>query len=398
MTTNLRVLMIVFNSVYRGTYWRAFHLGRHLVKKGHKVTLLTMSSRSCWKLQSYYRDGVNIVETPDLLWGPLRSGWDLWDTFRRVFYLRNRTYDLVHVFESRPTVIFPAIYMQKKGIPLIMDWSDWLGRGGSVEERPNPLIRSILRPVETFFEEWYRPQADGTVVICSTLYDKAVKLGVNPQNILCLQDGSDIENIVPLDKEASRRLLGLPMNAPIIGYIGAIFKKDAELMAKAFERIYEKLPSSRLLLIGYVNAVVEKMVSDQEAVIRTGFIDYGQINAYTAACDICWLPYTDSGANRGRWPLKLNDYMAAGRPTVATAVGDVTNVMKKHAIGALTEPDANDIADKSLGLLMDPEKCAQLGANAREAAENSFAWHFRAAELESFYEQTIDSFLSKYKR
>ena len=35
--------------------------------------------------------------------------------------------------------------------------------------------------------------------------------------------------------------------------------------------------------------------------------------------------------------MKLNDYMSAGRPTVATAVGDVTQTMEEYEIGLLSQ-------------------------------------------------------------
>ncbi|HET7091218.1 MAG TPA: glycosyltransferase family 4 protein [Anaerolineae bacterium] len=390
MNGALRILMLVFNATGRGTYWRAFHLGRSLARRGHEVTVVTMAPSSRLRLRTYRKQGVTVIEAPDLLWGSLRSGWDPWAALRRILWMRNHTFDLVHAFEARPTVLLPALYMQRRGIPLVMDWCDWFGRGGSVEERPNRLIRTVLRPIETFFEERFRTRANGTIVICTTLYQKAIELGVAPQTILFLRDGADTDGIQPLDRDASRHALNLPRDVQMIGYVGAIYHRDAELMAQAFDRIHAALPSTRLLLIGYVNAPIEQMVVRPEAVIRTGTLDYTRINAYLAACDVCWLPYCDSGANRGRWPMKFNDYMAAGRPTLATAVGDVIEVMQEYEIGVLTQDAADDLAGNILALLADPERCARLGRNARQVAEQVFAWHWRVPELEAFYASILN--------
>jgi glycosyltransferase involved in cell wall biosynthesis len=385
MNDSLRILMLVLNATGRGTYWRAFHLGHGLVQRGHQVTLVTMSPSRHWPLHTYLDQGMTIVEAPDLLWGSLRSGWDLWASIRRIAWLRHHTFDLVHAFEARPTVLLPALYMQRRDVPLVMDWCDWFGQGGSVEERPNPLMRILLRPIETFFEERFRTRANGTTVICATLYQKAVELGVAPQTILHLRDGADTEGLQPHDRDAARGALGWPREVELIGYVGAIFRRDAELMARAFDRIRLARPAARLLLIGYVNAPIEQMVATPEAVIRTGTVDYADLNTYLAACDVCWLPLRDSGANRGRWPLKLNDYMAVGRPTIATAVGDVADVMRQYEVGILTPDTADDLASGVLALLADPERCARLSGNARRVAEQDFAWQWRAAKLEIFY-------------
>ena len=384
------ILMLVFNQVGKGTYWRAFHLGRHLARLGHQVTLLATARQARAGVTTRCEQGVTIVEMPDLLPGALRSGWDAWASLRRCAWLHSRQFDLIHAFECRPTVLLPALYARRRsGAPLIFDWCAWFGRGGSVEERRNPLIRTVLRPVETFFEERFRARADAATVICTTLHQKALALGVPSDSILPLRDGADVEGIVPRDRAASRAALGLPLGAPIVGYVGAIFPRDAKLMAQAFDRIRQACPQARLLLIGYVNIPVEELVASPAAVIRSGQLSYSQLNDYLGACDLCWLPYRDSGANRGRWPLKLNDYMAAGRPTVASAVGDVATVLGTYDIGALALDTPADLADKVSELLSDPARRERQGRTARLVAERDFDWRLRAAELDTFYERVL---------
>jgi glycosyltransferase involved in cell wall biosynthesis len=374
----------------KGIYWRAHHFSRHLARRGYQVTVMAVSPQNRFRFHVRQDKGVTIVETPDLLWGPLRSGWDMWNWLRRIVWLRNYDFDLVHAFDARPVSLLPALYLQsRRRMPLVMDWGDWFGRGGSVEERPNPVIRTVLRPVETFFEERFRTRADGTTVICSTLRDKAIALGVPPETIALLRDGADVEGLKPLDREACRHQLGLPVDAPILGYVGAIYHRDAQLMARAFDLVQDAVPSARLLLIGYFNRPVEDMVKKREAVIRTGFVSYGDMNLYLSACDVGLLPYLNSGANRGRWPMKLADYMCVGRPTVATAVGDVKRVMQKYAIGLLAQDTPEDFSLRVQELLAAPERCTHLGHNARQVAEDVFDWRLITSELETLYAKVL---------
>ncbi len=383
--------MLLYNQVGRGTYWRALNFSRSLVRRGHRVTLLAMSNDQRLRFRVRHEDGVQIVESPDLLWGPLRSGWDPWDVLARIGWLKSQEYDLVHAFESRPVSILPAIYLQRRrGAKLVLDWCDWFGRGGSVEERPNPLVRAALRPVETFFEETFRPCADGTTVINTVLRQKAIELGVPPHTILLLRNGSDVENLRPQPQTEARRLVGLPVEVFLIGYIGAVFHRDAELMARAFDLIHAAEPGARLLLVGYCNVAVERLVSSPEAVYRTGHVRYDEIGRYLAACDLCWLPLCDSGANRGRWPLKLNDYMAVGRSVVATAVGDVIPFLERCPIGLLARDEPQDLADKVLALLGDPQRREAMGRHARHLAETMFTWDHLTDQLERFYREVLD--------
>jgi glycosyltransferase involved in cell wall biosynthesis len=186
-----------------------------------------------------------------------------------------------------------------------------------------------------------------------------------------------------------RQALGLSLHIRLIGYVGNIYTRDAVLMAVAFNQVYQKEPRARLLLVGYFNRNLEAWLDHPEAIIRTGSLSSEQIHQYLSACDLCWLPLCDTGANRGRWPLKLNDYMAAGRPVVATQVGDLPEVISRHLFGILARPEPEDFASQTLALLADPHQCEVLGQAARRAAEEAFTWEYLTEELEAFYQHVL---------
>jgi glycosyltransferase involved in cell wall biosynthesis len=385
--------MLLFGLAGKGTYWRALHLARSLARRGHVLTVVATSrgNRLRFDIRSDVQAGVTLVETPDLLWDSLRSGWDPWDVVSRIGWARKQEFDLVHAFESRPTSILPALYLQRRqGVRLILDWCDWFGRGGSVEERPNRLVRALLRPIETFFEDAFRTQADGATVINSVLRRRAIELGVNPETVLHLPNGCNVGELRPIPQAEARRALGWPEDILLIGYIGAIFERDAVLMAQAFDRIHRAESKARSLLAGYCNVAVEELVSVPSAVMRTGRIDYKEINYMLAACDVCWLPLRDSGANRGRYPLKINDYMAVGRPVVATAVGDVAELVRRGGFGLLASDQPDALACQVLTLLRDPARREIMGRRARQLAETEFAWDRIGVRLERFYNQVLE--------
>lgn len=385
--------MILFNPVGKGTYWRALYLARGLAQRGNTVTVLATSPnrRFRFEIQPDAQPGVTLVASPDLLWGSLRFGWDLWNIVARVIWSSKQQFDLVHAFESRPVVIFPAIYWQRfRHTKLIMDWCDWFGRGGSVEERPNRLIRNLLRPFETFFEEHFRTIADGTTTINTTLRHRAITLGVNPETIKQLPNGSNIDELQPLSQREARQRLNWPQDIYIIGHIGAIFHKDAQLMAQSFNMIHQIEPNTKLLLAGYCNVNVEFLVNDPSAIIRTGTIHYDKVNIYLAACDICWLPLCDSGANQGRFPLKINDYMAVGKPVIVTDVGDAANLVRLKKFGLVSAAHPKPLAEQTLNLLHDPAQRATMGMLARQVAESDFSWRQISGQLERFYQLTIE--------
>jgi glycosyltransferase involved in cell wall biosynthesis len=389
----MNILMLLLNQYQQGTFWRAYALGKELVQKNHSVTLVITSPKNRFKIDVITENHLTIVQMPDLFPGSLRSGWDPWNITNRIWWLKDKKFDLVHAFESRPSVIFPTLTMKKKGIPLIMDWSDWFGKGGSVEERANPLIRGGLRPIETFFEEHYRIRADGTTVICSALAERAVKLGIDQKTILYLPNGSDTQRIKQLDIHEAKNKLGIAPASFNIGYVGSIFPKDAVLMAQAFDRLAMLIKEARLYVLGYCPIDIRSLSHFPNQIVQTGFLSDELLNQHLGACDVFWLPLCNSQANRGRSPHKLMDYMAAGRPIVATDVGDVRRIMGDE-IGLISEDDPECLAQNTRQLFDDPLLRIKMGQTARLLAMKDLSWKTLAASLEEFYVSTRMQYLS----
>lgn len=388
MTEQLRILYVSLNQPWRGggTFYRAIGFARHLVCRGHEVTLLTTSIDQKWQVKEEIIDGVLLVTAPAILTGKLRSGWDPYEILRRVSWLRGRRYDLVHAFESRPVVIHPALYARRQNdAALIMDWCDWFGRGGQIEERSR-WIKLVLNQVETFYEEGFRHLANGTTVINSPLEKRALDLGVEPETIHWLPNGAETEKIKVIDRSDARQALNLDSEAVYIGYLGQAFPNDAQLLASAFSELRSQHHDSNLILVGNHRTDIASYLRDRNWVTDVGYVSDEQLNLYLAACDLLWLPLRDTLGNRGRWPLKINDYMSSGRAVVSTGVGDLVTLFQgDHPIGRLARDNPADFARQTLALLQDDHSRAVYEQNARFLAETVFNWKSVTEKLEAFY-------------
>ena len=70
----MRIIMLVHNTIARGTFNRAHSLGRHLVARGHEVTLLAGASLRA-KRQRRNLNGVEVIEAFDPLSSRAREWW-----------------------------------------------------------------------------------------------------------------------------------------------------------------------------------------------------------------------------------------------------------------------------------------------------------------------------------
>jgi glycosyltransferase involved in cell wall biosynthesis len=387
----MRFLFLNHNVAHRGaTFFRAYAVGQQLTLLGHEVTLVSTSASSRFALQSKVSAGVTVVESPAIFPGRARSGWDPLDVVRRVLWCRSprlSSIDVIHAFDSRPTVIIPALALRRRsGARLVIDWADWWGRGGTIEERPtSALVRSLVRGPETYFEESFRTRADATTVISRALRERALALGVPSETISILPSGSDIESIRPLDRAEARRESGLSEQGPIVGYLGAVLRRDHALLASTITELVRRRDDLRFLLIGNPGIPLP----EHPRIIRTGFVPRDRLPYVLGACDVFLLPLVDSIANRGRWPSKINDYLAAGRPVVASAVGDIADLFARARIGALAGSETAALVTACLGLVDDPGRAAEIGRNARTLAETELSWGYISAGFLAAYEGAL---------
>jgi glycosyltransferase involved in cell wall biosynthesis len=387
----LRILYLNHNPAGVGTWQRASHFGRALARRGHEVTLVTTDPRRRFGFDVRTEGPYTEIRAPDLLVGPARTGWDPSNALRRVLRLNGHRADLVHAFDARPVVIAPALHVARRtGAALFMDWADWWGRGGRIEERSGWWVRTFFGPVETWFEESFRTRAHGTTTISRSLAERASGLGVDPARIWTLPNGCDADGVRPLDRDAARRALGVPLDTPLVLHAGVLTPGDMAQLTTAFATLAEELPAARLVLVGNHTAPVPADALASGRVEAVGFVSAEALQLWLAASDVCVIPLTDTPNNRGRWPGRLNDYLAAGRPTVMSGVGDAADLLGAEGAGWTCGADPESLARSLLAALRDDDGRRIAGERARALATGPLAWSALAARLEAAYNAVLD--------
>jgi glycosyltransferase involved in cell wall biosynthesis len=383
----MRILYLNHNVVGRGTWVRAAGLARELVGHGHHVTVLTTSLGTRMRSREYEWHGVHVIEAPDLLAGPARTGWDAWNTSWRVQRLARERFDLVHGFDCRPVVIVPALAQRRRtGAPLFLDWADWWGRGGTIMERSSWPVRTFFGPVETWLEESFREGATANTTINDALRARCAGLGVSDDRILTLPNGCVAQPRI--SRDAARRQLALGQG-PLILHVGVMQKGDAAFLFDAFRRVLRALPDARLALVGSYAGGVPADV--ERHVIRTGFVDDTTLRAWLAAADTGVIPLRDTVASRGRWPGKLSDYLAAGLPVVMPAVGSAAALVAAARAARTCEATAGALGDTLVGVLADEPGRHELAEHGRQLAEGELAWSRLAHRLLQFYTKWLEA-------
>lgn len=85
------------------------------------------------------------------------------------------------------------------------------------------------------------------------------------------------------------------------------------------------------------------------------------------------------------------EWMASGRPLVATEVGDLPELVEAPVTGLLVPPGRPDLlAERILDVLADPEQARKMGDWARERAEREFSLGAFGRRTEAFLESVLD--------
>ncbi len=380
----LNILMLNHNVRGVGTYHRCRYFAKPLVGSGHRVTILTNSKANRLSFFSNTQNGIKIIESPDMLWGQLRSGWDPINALRRIAYLSKEKFDVIHAFDSRPTVILPALFLAKKWkCRLIMDWCDWWGRGGVASSRKPRWLNKIFEPVETFFEENFRKYADHITTISEPLKIRAVELGISEDKVTVVPPVANLDEMYPIDKNSARIQLGLANDVHILIFSSYV-QYDLDLLFLAMRKVWQRFPSCLLIITGKQVSKKYQRAPSQKF-IYTGQISQEDLRTYIGASDLCLLPLSDNTANRARYPDKLRNYLACGRPVIASEVGETKKLLDAEYAGLLSKPDAISFAETIMSALNSEGKFEWWGAQARKIAETKLAGNHVTDVLEAIY-------------
>lgn len=413
--------MLNHNLRERGTWHRAWQLGRELARRGHGVTLWTAAPHHYYRPVAETREGVRIVETPS--WAPLAGpddGWGPLDVFYRAARVLAEPFDLCYAFAHGPNVAAAAwLAARVRRRPLLWDWCDWHAggilpkrrelRAAGISGKGEPWLQQRAEQWDAGLESWMTRLAGRLTVISSFLEDLARGAGRGRDEILRLPNGADLEGIRPLDREACRKELGLGGDAQnaqlktqnsqptahnsqlILGY-AANYHPDQELLLRAFAGAARAVPGLRLLKTGppFAAGLVREL-NLGNSILDLGHVSPGKIPVVLGASDALALPLEDNASNRARVPFKFTDYLAAGRPVVACRVGDIREWFGGgyEAPGLASAPDAAAYGAAIARVLAPESDRAGWGAAARRLAEREFSWRGLTDRLEHFIEDWL---------
>jgi glycosyltransferase involved in cell wall biosynthesis len=171
----------------------------------------------------------------------------------------------------------------------------------------------------------------------------------------------------------------------VVCFVGLFYPwHGVRFLAEAFALMHLHHPDVRLLLVGdgeetpAVRAVLERQTA-LGATHFTGLVPRADAPRYMAAADVLVSPHADVDHFIGS-PIKLFEYMAAGKPIVATRVGQIPEILTDGRTALLVPPERPEAMAAALErLYVDRALGKKLGKAARLEAELQHSWDARLA-------------------
>ena len=359
----------------RGTPFSEFHRIRALTDLGHEVDLVTYpfgepvsmpGLRIFRSLRPPFVHGVKIgpsfAKLPlDLL---LAVG-----AARRALAAR---YDAIHSHEEGGFI--GALLAAALRVPHLYDMHSSLPQQlSNFAFTRSSVVRRLFLALERFMIRRSRV----VIVICPAL-EETVR-GIDPRARVVLIENApgSAKNDATAGQAADvRRSLGLSDTTPAIFYTGTFEAyQGLDLLFDAMSLVRRSRPDVRLVLAG---GKPDQIAAARAQAVEAGIDDVtifagerpaAEIPAYLVAADVLVSPRS-RGTNT---PLKIYQYLRAGKPIVATRLLTHTQVLSDET-AILTGATAAELAEGLLAALTDAGRAQQIGRNARQLAVSKYSY------------------------
>lgn len=243
------------------------------------------------------------------------------------------------------------------------------------DNRSNFVIRHAVRA------------ASGVISITKRLTQFYVDKGFSPEKFFVAADGVDLKDFgTIISKESARKKLNIPLDKKIVVYTGHLYAwKGVDVLAQTIKKL------SNDTLIYFVGGIEEDIsvlmeeYQENERIISSEHRPHNEIPLWQKAADVLVLP------NVARYdisklytsPIKLFEYMASGRPIVASRIPSIEEILN-DTNATLIQPDSVD--DLARGIKEALAGGKDIERRRKQALQDVkvYSWNKRATNILNF--------------
>jgi glycosyltransferase involved in cell wall biosynthesis len=292
-----------------------------------------------------------------------------WGPFLR--FLRRERIDVLHAHKFGSN-LWGTILGRLSRVPVVIAHEHSWSYSGQ------PLRRFLDREV-------IARGADAVVAVSREDERRMVEVeGIEPSTIRFIPNGIPTPERKGHDLRAELRL---SESTPVVASVGQLRPEKAlEVLIAAAKRLTPEFAELRVLIVGHGPAGDELQRLVAEAALEDTVLFLGRRNDVPDVLDAIDVAVCCS--DREGSPLSVMEYMAAGKPVVATSVGGVPDLIDDGVHGLLVPPRRPDeLADAVALLLSNRDRRLQMGERARIRQQEEFSFAAFVRRVEDLYDE-----------
>ena len=253
-------------------------------------------------------------------------------------------------------------------------------------------IAGLRTPKQQMVEQQVYKLAHAIVANSGAVRDGLVREGVNPRTIEVIYNGLDLSRVEPrgMSREGMLSALGLPSEKRWVTIVANLRHavKDHPTFLRAAQQVHHQFPDAAFAIAGEGELLPE--MRDLAAILGIGesvhFLGRCQnVADLLAISDVCVLSSQWEGFSNS-----VLEYMAAGKPVVATQCGGTPEAISEGETGYMVPvQDYAAMADRIIALLSDPEKARRMGERGRQVVEQKFSCAAQLRNTEELYARLL---------
>jgi glycosyltransferase involved in cell wall biosynthesis len=384
----MKVLMIAPQPFFqpRGTPISVLHRLNTLSKLGHSIDLVTyhLGENIPIKNVTYHRM-INLPFVKKIKIGPSKTKifLDLFIILKTVQLLLSKKYDMIHSHEEAG--FFATKLAKWFNLPHLYDMHS------SLPQQLTNFKFTKLKPLIRFFENLEAntvTSAAAVITICPELYNYVNEHFPQVKQMLIenVADNSTVFGNEPAPDLSMKQAHGV--NGEMVILYSGTFEpyQGIDLLIDSGSAVVSKYQNVRFVLVGghhdQISAYKEKVASAklQQFFIFAGQVQPNMVPQYLAAADILVTPRL-AGNNT---PLKIYEYLRAGKPIVATNHITHTQVLSDD-VAVLTDINADAFAKGILKVIEDKNYRIKISENAKKLAEEKYSYAAYINKTKSIY-------------
>ncbi|MFC1962389.1 glycosyltransferase family 4 protein [Chloroflexota bacterium] len=303
--------------------------------------------------------------------------------------LRKIKPDIAHV-HTHNSMIFSFLPLKILGIPAIFDV-----HGSFIDELKMIYGRETLDITKwRVLEPILFRLSDKITVVTRALEKYVASRGIKSNKIVRVPGGVSYDFFKTNGK--SKQDFGISASDFVVMYTGNFnVWQGIDLLISSAKYVVEQKDNVTFVLVGHTNNEEYRNMVDNLGLSKYFFFmgqrSREEVPGILQMSDILILPRPETKAGKYGFPSKLPEYMASGKPVIATDVGDHNLLVKNMSTGLLVSPDAKEMAEAILRLIKDQSLRKRIGSTARQFVKSEYSWDIIGGKLLDLYEAMVDT-------